>query len=497
MTSLLIPISLPTLAVATPSLLLAALESLLEQRLQLDGESLLSVYSSSISDAALIDAVRTSRTHSARRQCLDVLLDVLEEVLAGVDGMASWKKRSRVDAERVLEGAEKEIAKVVWALVAVAKRKGVVGEPGDESGVHSPFVKGSATNATTRFNSRASRSAGRRFGLTSLEPQVSTKLGAMLAPIARRPTTPRSAHRHALAKMTVPVPHPPSQGDISTDVEDDRPLRRGSGALFDDDDPFLSDETRKTLASVEIGEDRPLKRAFSSTPAKVPDTDDQDQSVPQSSIAVAASSSSLCSCDTELSTADRSREPAKHPLSLSALLADLPSLPAPARAGKGSVVVLSALEGASLPLISDDVERFERSTAAVSDQHAPSMAPASLESSTSEAIDDGATVTSLDIGTFFDSSRAASAVNDDTCAFSDSDDEYIRSLKLRKSALQRRLRQMSGSAPSSHGPTSSQGMEQLRSQARLDGAVVRVAVRRRPPEDVNFSGMERRRLSRS
>ncbi|GAA5907750.1 hypothetical protein JCM6882_008963 [Rhodosporidiobolus microsporus] len=117
LSSLNIPLAPSSLAIVTPSLLLTALEALLETR---------------IDDVP--DAWRGSWTREHRRGVMGVLVRAMEEVVQGLtralDGtgasgrLEGWKG-GEVDVEQVVRGKEEEVAKLVAGLLKIAEAMGI------------------------------------------------------------------------------------------------------------------------------------------------------------------------------------------------------------------------------------------------------------------------------------------------------------------------------------------------------------------------------------
>ncbi|KAA1080099.1 hypothetical protein PGT21_001970 [Puccinia graminis f. sp. tritici] len=102
MGSLLIPISIPELSVATPSLLLAVLESILERRF-----------------LALNDATRTSKSPHSRSKCLKVMIKVLSQILQ-VD-VDRWSPDS-IDLPGLVRGDMNEMVKLIDGLLKLSRK---------------------------------------------------------------------------------------------------------------------------------------------------------------------------------------------------------------------------------------------------------------------------------------------------------------------------------------------------------------------------------------
>ena len=100
--SLLIPISLPDLTVATPSLLLAVLESILERRF-----------------LALNDPSRTSKSPHSRSRCLKATIKVLAQTLElDID---RWSLNS-IDFPGLVQGDMNETAKLIEGLLKLSRQ---------------------------------------------------------------------------------------------------------------------------------------------------------------------------------------------------------------------------------------------------------------------------------------------------------------------------------------------------------------------------------------
>ncbi|GAA5888824.1 hypothetical protein JCM5296_005005 [Sporobolomyces johnsonii] len=116
---LLIPLTLTSLSLATPSLLLNVLEALLETRLE-----------------DVPAELRASWERSKRIRVAEVLVEAVAEVLdglaraKGVTGKAHWR-RGDVEINQVVRGVESELAKLVEGLLQIAEGMGVVSH-GDE-----------------------------------------------------------------------------------------------------------------------------------------------------------------------------------------------------------------------------------------------------------------------------------------------------------------------------------------------------------------------------
>ncbi|GAA5876883.1 hypothetical protein JCM1840_002690 [Sporobolomyces johnsonii] len=116
---LLIPLTLTSLSLATPSLLLNVLEALLETRLE-----------------DVPDELRGSWERSKRIRVAEVLVEAVAEVLdglaraKGVAGKAHWR-RGDVEVKQVVRGVESELAKLVEGLLQIAEGMGVLSH-GDE-----------------------------------------------------------------------------------------------------------------------------------------------------------------------------------------------------------------------------------------------------------------------------------------------------------------------------------------------------------------------------
>ncbi|GAA5923236.1 hypothetical protein JCM3775_007475 [Rhodotorula graminis] len=117
--ALVIPLSLPTLQLATPTLLISVLEATLETRIQ---------------DA--LDPWRGSWDRAHRRQLVNVLVRAIDQVQRGLtrraevrkDGnvvMTSWRA-DEVDIDNVVRGREDAIARLVAPLLDIARALGVL-----------------------------------------------------------------------------------------------------------------------------------------------------------------------------------------------------------------------------------------------------------------------------------------------------------------------------------------------------------------------------------
>ncbi|GAA5824787.1 hypothetical protein JCM5353_004444 [Sporobolomyces roseus] len=113
LSSLLIPISLPSLALATPTLLLTVLESLLETRL-----------------IDVPEDYRGSWERNKRTRVAEVLIQAIGEVLDGLarsegnDIDQLWRQES-VQVRAVVRGAEGELAKLADGLLRIAEGLGI------------------------------------------------------------------------------------------------------------------------------------------------------------------------------------------------------------------------------------------------------------------------------------------------------------------------------------------------------------------------------------
>lgn len=99
---LLIPISLPEISVATPSLLLAVLESILERRF-----------------LALDDSTRTSRSPHSRSKCLKIIVKVLARTLN--PDLDRWSPDS-INLNQLVQGESLETLKLIDGLVKLSKQ---------------------------------------------------------------------------------------------------------------------------------------------------------------------------------------------------------------------------------------------------------------------------------------------------------------------------------------------------------------------------------------
>ncbi|GAA5967048.1 hypothetical protein JCM21900_003634 [Sporobolomyces salmonicolor] len=117
--ALLIPLTLTSLCLATPSLLLTVFESLLETRLE-----------------DVPDELRGSWERSKRIRVTEVLVEAVAEVLdglarrGGTTGKVRWR-REDVEIKQVVRGVEDELEKLVEGLLQIAEAMGVVSH-GDE-----------------------------------------------------------------------------------------------------------------------------------------------------------------------------------------------------------------------------------------------------------------------------------------------------------------------------------------------------------------------------
>ncbi|KAH9442606.1 hypothetical protein MJO29_009043 [Puccinia striiformis f. sp. tritici] len=97
---LLIPISIPELSVITPSLLLAVLESILEQRF-----------------SELDDATRTSRSSSSRAKCLKIMINTLGQHLE--PGLDHWSPNA-INLPGLVQGDLNELSKLIDGLLKLS-----------------------------------------------------------------------------------------------------------------------------------------------------------------------------------------------------------------------------------------------------------------------------------------------------------------------------------------------------------------------------------------
>ncbi|ORY86049.1 hypothetical protein BCR35DRAFT_351595 [Leucosporidium creatinivorum] len=112
--SLLVPITLSSLSLATPSLLLTILESLLETRF-----------------TTIAQDVRSSWERKHRTEVTEFLVDAIAEVLDRSDAVEAPKLRT-VEIASVVKGREEGIATLVEGLLRIAERMGLVRGSGRE-----------------------------------------------------------------------------------------------------------------------------------------------------------------------------------------------------------------------------------------------------------------------------------------------------------------------------------------------------------------------------
>lgn len=205
LSSLLIPITLSSLSLATPSLLLTILEALLETRFQ-----------------QVSQEVRSSWERRHRTEVTEVLVEGIAEVLERASEEEASKLR-KVEVSAVVKGREEGIAVLVEGLLGIARRMGLIEK--EASIVHDDVETLSHASTPTPTPRRPSPAAAQRRDPSPSIPRTSTppprstsslstssrislvQAVALSPPLSPQPVTPRrTLLANGLAATSLPPP---------------------------------------------------------------------------------------------------------------------------------------------------------------------------------------------------------------------------------------------------------------------------------------------------